>query len=77
MVDHFAPHLLGRHVIQRSHRGASRGECWISAGTGDAEVHELHHALWRQHHIGGLDVAMDHILPMRIAKGIECLTDVL
>jgi len=69
--------LLWRAVLQgRSHRfhgGWPSGR--IRRLGGDAEVEELHAAA-RDHHVGGLQIAMDDAAAMRLVQGIDDLDGV-
>ena len=46
--------------------GLGREATWL----GQAEVHHLHVPLRRQHHVGGLQIAMDEASPMRGVEGL-------
>ena len=69
--------LLRRHVVQGADGGAGLGELMVRGRTGDAEIHQLDHARGRQHHVGGLDVAMDHAAGVRVFQGGQHLHDVV
>ena len=68
-VDALALRLLGRQVRRRAEhrRGLRRGLERLHAR--DAEVHDLHLALARDHHVRGLDVAVDDALRVRDRRG--------
>ena len=71
-VDAFAARLLWRQILRGAdhalglrHRG--RG---VVKRTGDAEVHDLDHALLGNHDVSRLDVSVNHTHAMRI---LECV----
>ena len=72
-VDAFAARLLGRqilrgadHALRLRHRG-----CGIVERAGDAEVHDLDHALLGNHDVAGLDVTVDDAHAVRILERVE------
>ena len=75
MIDHFPGDLFGRHVGRRAHHHARFGLQAARLGRvaglrrprifGQAEVENFHAAVIRDHHVGGLQVAMHNSLLMR------------
>mmetsp|Transcript_33438 Transcript_33438/g.54237 ORF Transcript_33438/g.54237 Transcript_33438/m.54237 type:complete len:285 (-) Transcript_33438:93-947(-) len=67
-VNGQAGQLFGRHEGRRAqHEAGARAAAVAQAG--DAEVHQLEAAVDAvQHHVGGLDVAVDHALAVRIGQ---------
>ena len=72
-VDGLAASLLGREVLRGAdhalglgHRGSG-----IVERAGDAEVHDLDHALLGDHDVAGLDVAVDDAHAMRVFERVE------
>ena len=72
-VDAFAARLLGRqilrgadHALRLRHRGGG-----IVERAGDAEVHDLDHALLGNHDVAGLDVAVNDAHAVRILERVE------
>ena len=76
-VGGFTAHLFRWHVIQRAQRGAGGSERAVCGRARDAEVHQLHNSLWREHHVGWLDVAMDDVLFVRVTERRENLVGVV
>ncbi len=70
--------LLRRHVGRGAQRHAQRGETTLTGRgahrLGHPEVHH-HRMVPRQQHVVRLDVAMDHVLPMRIGQRVEHLLE--
>ncbi len=64
--------LLGRHEARRAHHAAHLREA-RRLDVGDAEVGDLHRAVLEQEDVAGLDVAVDHALPVRVAERVEDL----
>ena len=75
-IRQVAVHLLGRHVAQRAGRRSGHRQRAIFARAGDAEIHEFHDTLSGENDVGRLDVAMDDVLSVRVAQGIQNLVDV-
>ncbi len=85
-VDGFAAHLLGRHVTGRAHGGSVDAPAALSDAAGARQRGSLHGALELreapveqinlaevpEHHVPGLEVAMDHAACVR---EVERLTD--
>src|SRR4051794_21944467 len=69
-VDVLPPSLLRREVVSRSDDSSRlrHGRGRARHGTGDAEVHDLDVALWRQHHVAGFDVAMHDAGAVRLVE---------
>ena len=65
-VEFVSSHLLRRHVVRSTHHFA--GVCEAGSGLGNAEVHDLHHAIGGDHDVRWLDVAMDHFAEMRVLE---------
>ena len=55
----FGLDLLGRHVGGRAHHQAGRGQPGVALDRGDAEVGQLGGAVLADHHVLGLEVAVD------------------
>ncbi len=72
-----ALNLLRRHVIQGADRRPCLSEFVIGRRAGDAEIHQLHHALRRQHHVGRLDIAVHHAACVRVIERRQHLHDVV
>ena len=83
LVEGFSPHLLRRHVVGGPDRGAEFRQCRVRGGHGSVvipsrprrhellgqpEVHHLHVAARRQHHVGRLQIAMDESVVMRFLQ---------
>jgi len=77
IVGGIAFDLLGWHVIEGAQRGSGHGEAAIGRGAGDAEIHEFYGAIGSEHHVGGLNVAVDDVLFVGVAKGVENLVYIL
>ncbi len=60
-------HLLGRHVVGRPHHDAGHGHL-LGKNFGDAEVGDLRGRALVDQNIGGLDVAMDDALLVRVIE---------
>ena len=69
--------MLGRHVIERAQGCASHGQAAVAPRSRNAKVHQLNHALGSEHHVAGLDIAVDDFLVMCVLQRIEYLTDVV
>ncbi len=76
-VDRLAADLLGAHVGRGAHHapvgGQLRGVSVLRAARrvrrlGEAEIDELHAAAGRDHHVRGLQVAVDHALGVRLGE---------
>ena len=72
-VELVAEDLLWGHVGGRADAGACLGEVGEVRVARDAEVHDLHAALSRQHHVRGLDVAMDDRAVVHVVEGASDL----
>ena len=70
-----AAHLLGRHVLQRSHHVTVAGEAVRAERAGDAEVHHLHDVLRAEHDVRALDVAVDDAALVGVADAVEGLEE--
>ena len=57
-IDRGALHLLRRHIVRRPQNGSTAGEVAGSAGFGDAEIRNAHRAVFIDHDVGRLDIAM-------------------
>ena len=77
-----AEHLLGRHVgrcaepragLGQQGRGLIAGARWPIHLLGQAEVHDLHMALRRQHDVGRLEIAMDDAPAVGGVEGLSQL----
>ena len=77
-VSGLALYLLGRHVVHGS-QGRTGGGKFIGFffSVRYAKVHQLHRALGRQHHVGGLNVAVDDMLKVRITERVQHLVKVV
>src|SRR5437870_6457018 len=67
-VELFSREVLGRHVVRGADRHPVLGQPLVLRPvreSGDAEVHHLEHAARLDHHVLGLDVAVDHSLLVR------------
>jgi hypothetical protein len=81
-VERPTDHLFGGHVGGCADARANAGQgrrrlvpvCAPRRSRGDllgqAEVHDLHMPLGRQHHVGGLQIAVDDRPPMRFLEGL-------
>ena len=70
-IDDLALHLLGRHVVRRSHHRAGQGQPGARHVAGDArepEVENLEGPFGRDHQIAGLDVAVDDPVLVRVTQ---------
>ena len=79
-VEHFPSRLLGRHVLGRAADEARHGDSRAALGfgdLGDAEVADLHHlaagVVLDDHHVLGLQVAVDDAGGVRGGEGVEHL----
>ena len=72
-VDGLAARLLGRKVLCGAHHALrlGHGGCGIVQSAGDAEVHDLDHALLGNHDVAGLDIAVDNAHAMRIVERVK------
>ena len=75
-VDGLALHLFGRHIGDGAQSGVGHGEAHIVAGACDAEVHQFYDALRSEHHVGGLNVAMNDFLRVGVGERGESLIEV-
>jgi len=70
-------HLLGSHVTQGAERHAGEGECHVerfaAQQLGQAEVGDLHAALFVEEQVLGLDVAVHEALLVRVFEGVANL----
>ena len=68
-VNGLALHLLGRHVFQRAHHGAlGAGGIARILNSGHAKIGELGPAAGLYQQVGGLDVAVNNVLPVRVVQ---------
>ena len=67
-IDAFAGELLGSHVGRRAENVAGQSEL-REIQLGDAEVGNLGVAILGDEYVGGLDIAMDDALRVRIIQG--------
>ncbi len=73
---HFSSHgLLRRHVRRRAHHHAGLGHARV-AQFGDAEIQNFDRALAGQHHVRGLQIAMDDPALVREPDGTADLIDI-
>ena len=70
LVAFLAAQLLGRHVGERADNAAAAGEPLAAADAGDAEVHDLEHAVFRDHQVRRFDVAVDHAHAMGVSQPV-------
>jgi len=74
-VDFLAEHLLRRHEGRRAHHPAVHGHLIGAAHARDAEVHDLHHPVGRDHDVGRLHVAVHDAGVVRVLEADEDLFD--
>ena len=62
--------MLGRNVVDapHDHAGLRDAACVFGDGTRDTEIGELHHIVFGDQDVGGLDVAVENALSMRVGK---------
>ena len=72
-VGGFAADLLGCQVLHRAGDGAGLGLTTVGVGAGEPEVGHLHHALGRDEHVLGLDVAVHDALAVRVFQAQQGL----
>src|SRR5665811_44484 len=65
--------LLGREVVGGSEDGAGLGHAARATRPGDAEIGDLHASFVVHDHVLRLDVAMDHVPPVRETERLEDL----
>ena len=72
-VDGLAASLLGREVLRGADHALGLGHrrSGVVERAGDAEVHDLDHALLGDHDVAGLDVAVDDAHVMRVFERVE------
>ena len=72
-VDRLTAGLLGGEVLRRPHDRCGLGHRVrrVGDGAGDAEVHHLHVAGRGEHHVAGLDVAVDDPGAVAVVEGRE------
>ena len=65
-----AVHLLRAHVAKRAADGAAERDArdGVADARGEAEVGELQLAVGIEHHVGRLEVAVDHLAPVRVIE---------
>src|SRR5687767_281031 len=74
MIDTASGDLLGRHVVNRAHEGAVLRHAGVGKPR-DAEVQYLHHATRIDHHVGGLDVAVNDAVVVSVGQSLTYLLD--
>ena len=77
LVNRFALDLLRRHVVQRAQRRTGGGKFGgFALAARDAEIHQFHRAVGRQHHVGRFDVAMNDMPLVRITERAQYLVEI-
>ena len=71
-IDALAQKLLGRHVRGCAQHGASQRQL-RGLGAGNAKVGNFYPAIGQHDQVGGLDVAVDHALAVRVRQRIQDL----
>ena len=66
--DVLAAGLLGRQVLGGADDRPDLGHAGIVAGAGDSEVRDLQVTVLGDEHVLGLDVAVDHVAPVRCGE---------
>ena len=69
-LDLFRGHVVGRSESsgEASQRQATRSACHDAA-----EVHDSHGSIAAEHHVGGLETAMDDIAAVHVREGVADL----
>ena len=64
----FVAQAFRRHITRRAHDAAGGGG--LTGGRGDAEIHDAGRAAGINHDIGRLDIAVDHLLGVRVGEAL-------
>jgi hypothetical protein len=76
-IDALTPHLLRRHVVQRSQDVAGTRGTGIGGAERHAEIEQLGFAEGCNHDVGRLDVAVDHPAGVRVLQRRQHLADIV
>jgi hypothetical protein len=67
-ADLAAGRLLGSHVLRRPDHGSRRGQRRVGKCSGDSEVRDLRATLAVEEHVGGLEIAVDDAVLVRLRQ---------
>ena len=67
MIDALAADLLRRHVVERTHHHVAAGQLGGDEA-GETEIENLDHAVIGDEDVGGLDVAVDDAVDVRVVE---------